>query len=155
MLAVLKIIESVKNKSVYKKLNSIVPDSKKGIRLAYNDIRMSLKRQIFADLDSPDKTGRLYIIYKDGETFLHRASAAGEPPATLFGGLKDSIETKVDASDQMTISAGNTKVRYARSLELGDSLVAKRPYLKKAIDDQERNTANYFREYLKEVLSEA
>lgn len=150
----LKVIEGRNNRRIYKKLRSIAKDSKDGIKLAYKDIGQSLKRQIFADLDSPDKTGHLYFIFKNKEVFLHQASAAGEPPATLFGGLKASINPHTNASDTMSLSAGNAKVDYAKRLELGDppsvrrGRVEARPYLKKAIDDQEKETFKYFTQWL-------
>ncbi len=149
MLVVLKIVEGRNNQKIYKKLRSIKTDSEDGIKLAYKDIGQSLKRQIFADLDSPDKTGRLYIIFKDSQRFLHQASAPGEPPATLFGGLKASINPHTNASDTMSLSAGNENtVKYAKRLELGDAKIAPRPYLKKAIDDQEKEIFKYFTQWL-------
>ena len=52
----------------------------------------------------------------------------------------------------MSLSAGNKNAPYAESLELGDARIRPRPYLKKAIDDQEKEIFNYFVDYLEDTL---
>jgi len=149
---VLKIVENKENKVAYDKLSKIADEIKNAIELAYDDITQTIKRKIIADLDSPYKTGRLYYIYKDGVSFTHQASAPGEAPATLFGGLKSSFSSNTSSSDSLTISFGNSDVRYARNLEFGDNIVSPRPYLRNNIEALQREQHEYFVMYLEKKL---
>jgi Bacteriophage protein of unknown function (DUF646). len=79
------------------------------------------------------RTGRLYYIARLGR--MHRASAPGEPPATLTGRLRQSITHSEIQSDgeNVWINVG-TDVPYGKILEFGgvtsDGIrILPRPYM--------------------------
>lgn len=124
------------NGVVFEKLNHISMAYKDAIRTSYIIIGQYLKRTNAKDFRAP-KSGRWYRVQVNGKTVLHHASAPGEPPARLTGALERSIQTKVAGYGQMTYSAGNSMVDYARKLEEGSIKVAPRPYMIKAIRENE------------------
>lgn len=85
--------------------------------------------------------GRPYRVSKTGR--LHIASAPGEPPAVLYGRLRNSIAHTDPAWDRDTVeSETGTNVRYARRLEHGGRdrrgvYIAPRPYFRPAIEQAE------------------
>jgi hypothetical protein len=145
----LKIKEAPLNNRLYRKIEKINKDYLKAINLGFLAIGDMLKREVIFDLDDwPSKTGRSYLIEKDGYVWWHRASAPGQPPATMFGNLSKTIKSRVRGPYEMTLGAGSSKVTYAVDLELGTPKVEARPYLSKVIFQKERDTENYFRYYL-------
>lgn len=64
------------------------------------------------------RSGRVYKISKTGR--LHVASAPGEPPAVLYGRLRQSITWTEPVWDGNTVTAEvGTNVEYAARLEYG------------------------------------
>lgn len=64
------------------------------------------------------RTGRLYRVSKKGP--LHQASAPGEPPAVLFGKLRQSItHTRPQWTGWVVWSEVGTKLVYAHRMEWG------------------------------------
>lgn len=62
--------------------------------------------------------GRVYVISKAGR--VHIASAPGEPPAVLYGRLRQSIAWTDPVWEGFTVTAEvGTNVEYARPLEFG------------------------------------
>lgn len=82
--------------------------------------------------------GRPYKASKTGR--LHIASAPGEPPAVLYGRLRNSIAHRPPTWDGDTVEAETgTNVVYARRLEEGgrDSrgvFIAARPYFRPGLE---------------------
>lgn len=77
---------------------------------------------------SGSKTGRIY----QRRTVTHRASAAGEAPATDTGRLINSISSYVNTISTISESfvvAGRGVVKYARMLEFGTAKMAARPFM--------------------------
>lgn len=67
---------------------------------------------------SGPRSGRVYRVSKTGR--LHVASAPGEPPAVLYGRLRQSIAHTGPTWQGLTVSAEvGTNVIYARPLEFG------------------------------------
>ena len=77
------------------------------------------------------KTGR---IYRRRGT-VHQASAPGESPASDTGRLLASRQTDIDNNALAGTVSYNTE--YARRLELGDEEFPARPFLRKALDENE------------------
>lgn len=139
----LKIVSSSKNIAIMRNLSRIHNSFTAGIHEAYIDISKYLKATVKEDLND-EKHGQIYILRLRGRVVRHRASAAGEPPATFTGALEKTISTKTSGYTQLDFSAGGGKVDYAESLEKGTPRMKARPYLSKAIKDNERNTIESF-----------
>jgi HK97 gp10 family phage protein len=78
-----------------------------------------------------NKSGKIYIR----RSVAHRASAAGEAPASDTGRLLNSIATRLQTNaKEALIVAGNSIVRYARFLEFGTSKMAARPFMVPALE---------------------
>lgn len=154
----LKIKEGIQNKQVYKQIKGIQKNTRKSLNEAFDLIGDEIKNKIIFDLDDKaSKTGRLYRIRVGNSYILHRASAPGQPPATLFGNLKRSLKTNTSGFDSLSIKAGDEqkvkgKAYYAKWLEEGTVKMAPRPYMKAAIKDKELITADYFVQQLKRHL---
>lgn len=67
---------------------------------------------------SGSRSGRFYRVSRKGR--LHQASAPGEPPAVLFGKLRQSIATSKAQWDGWSVEVEvGTNVPYARRMEWG------------------------------------
>ena len=90
--------------------------------------------------------GTVYEKYNPRRT--HRASAAGQPPATDTGRLASSItqERSQTATGAVSTWLAGSKVDYAKWLEFGTRLMDARPFmrpaLRKARTDFVRRTTN-------------
>lgn len=143
-----------KNQRSLLKLDGLSVKYKSGVYNAYIDIAKYLKSTVKKDLND-EKHGRIYIKRLNGRLVRHRASAPGEPPATFTGKLEKSIATKTSGYGQLDFSAGGGDVNYARFLEEGTRKMAKRPYMIKAINDNERNTIEAFYRHVSVKINEA
>ena len=77
------------------------------------------------------KSGVVYEKYNPRRT--HRASAAGEPPATDTGFLVNNIALKVDV-DGLGASV-ESRADYSGFLEFGTSKMAARPFMQPALEE--------------------
>lgn len=83
------------------------------------------------------RTGRRYRVSRTGR--MHQASAPGEPPAVLYGRLRNSITQTAPQWDGNAVSVEvGTNVVYARRLEFGGMdargvMIAKRPYMEPTV----------------------
>jgi hypothetical protein len=105
-------------------------------------------------IDSDDKNGRVYRVKIRRSIVNHQSSAPGESPANMTGKLKKSVRYTYSGSRNLYFKAGNSKVRYARALELGDPLrkLAKRPYMIKAIDSLRNTNYNIIADNINKVV---
>lgn len=83
-------------------------------------------------LDTP-KTGRLY---KRRGGKMHQASAPGEPPASDYGRLVNSIRTDYDL--QASIGTVTASTKYAAGLEFGTARMAARPFMRTALSNRHK-----------------
>lgn len=130
----------------YKKIHSIKENTEEGIRLAMLEIGKHMRDDAKKYIEEEPKTGRLYNI---GRNKTHRASAPGESPANLTGRLKESIGYKT-TGEELELGA---KAKYSKFLEEGTSKIKPRPYLKRAIRENEKDAYNYLMQYLKQELT--
>jgi len=77
------------------------------------------------------KSGVVYDLYNPRRT--HKASAAGEPPATDTGFLASNIVLDVDA-DGLGASV-ESRADYSSFLEFGTSKMAARPFMQPALEE--------------------
>ena len=88
-------------------------NNKEGIRRGLLDVGPEIEREIVRLIESPPKTGRLYLI--GGR--IHRASAWGESPATLTGTLADSVGFSVTSPTQLVMGYQANVAPYGKWLE--------------------------------------
>ena len=94
-----------------------------------------VKRTAVDSIASGGKSGRLY---PRGNNPPHRASAAGEPPATDQGNLAGGISTKVTKESNeiigqvLTNSDGHSE--YGVHLEFGTKNILPRPFMQPALE---------------------
>ena len=77
------------------------------------------------------KSGVIYEKYNPRRT--HKASAAGEPPATDTGYLVGNINIVEDA-DGLGVSV-ESRAEYSQALEFGTSKMGARPFLQPALEE--------------------
>ena len=139
-----------KNAKSIQKIGQIDEDTRRGIRRSFYLLGKDLIRTAKQSIIKGPKSGKLYRI--TGRKNRHRASSPGEAPANLTGNLQKSVDFVVHGSDQMIFGAGNTDINYAGYLEEGTKRMAERPYLKKSLEENERNAEKYFERGIKAEL---
>lgn len=126
--------------------------TRRGIRKAFYHTGQLLVKTARENIRRPGRTGRTYKVYvSQGGTKLkrprlHRASARGENPANLSGVLQRSTDFFVHGTTSMFFGS---KAKYAPFLE--ENL--DRPFLKRAIDQSERDTERYFNIHINRELT--
>ncbi|CCG42181.1 HK97-gp10 family putative phage morphogenesis protein [Magnetospirillum molischianum] len=94
-------------------------------------------------------TGRSYRVWGD---MLHRASAAGSPPAKVSGALQRSLDTRMAPSGFAAFVGPNlSKAFYARFLAAGTGAMQPRPFVDTALDRHR----SAIRRLLEDALSDA
>lgn len=106
-----------------------VRNIKEGIRQGFLAVAPNVVSEVRRLIDSPPKTGRLYII--NGQ--IHQASAPDESPATLTGDLSNSIRSSVPNFNTLIIGSGS-EAPHGLWMERGtdDGRIEARPFLKPA-----------------------
>lgn len=135
-MSYIKVVPHKDNEQVFAHLGRLDQHFKSGIHEAYIVIGEYLKRTNKKDFVAP-KHGRFYRLRVRGKMIRHRASAPGEPPARITGALSKTLKIKTSGFTQMDYSAGGGRVNYAGYLEEGTRKMEPRPYLSKAIRDNE------------------
>ena len=91
------------------------------------------------------KSGVVYEKYNPRRT--HRASAAGEPPATDTGYLVSNIFTNID-TDGLGASV-ESRAEYSSYLEFGTQKMAARPFLQPALEENKPRIRRLQRQMVK------
>jgi hypothetical protein len=152
------------NRKVFKQIARLPESMNRGLKKANFLIGKKIQSDIRADMEKP-KSGRLYFLsefWLGGGLVRHRASAVGEAPAKFSGSLQASVNY-VPSSSELVIGAGNTgggvptvsspryvdlggQIGFGRTVDYAKKLetVKRRPYLKKNIDLNRKNTENYY-----------
>lgn len=86
-------------------------------------------------------TGR---AYKRGNR-THIASAAGQPPATDTGRLRQSLASNTRKTQKDVIGTVSANTEYAHALEIGTSKMAARPYLRSTLEKNKKIIAGFFK----------
>ena len=79
------------------------------------------------------KSGVTYTLYNPRRT--HRASAAGEPPATDTGFLVNNIIVSMDIADKGLSANVESRADYSQFLEFGTSKMSARPFMQPALEE--------------------
>ena len=99
--------------------------------------------------------GRTYEKYNPRRT--HKASAAGEAPATDLGFLVRSITTEVDESNlTVYVLSAHAIAPYAKVLEYGSMAggIQPRPFLRPALRKKEKEVTRIVRQAMRKALAE-
>lgn len=114
--------------------------TKAGIKKSLHHCRVDLVKEGRRLIKDTPKTGRLYRI--NGK--LHRASKAGEAPASINKrtGLLASIAGK-QSNLELEFGA-RSKINYAKYLEKGTKRMASRPFISKSINNKTRDMQRHF-----------
>lgn len=151
---IFEIKDNDKNTISFKNITAIESRTKEGIRRSFykigKDLNYTAKRIILDEA----KNGRVYRYNINGKRIVHISSAPMQSPASLTGKLVNSIDHVVNGSYSMEFGAGNNAdVNYAGYLERGTLKMAKRPYLIRSINLNERNNYVTLNQKIKEELS--
>lgn len=99
--------------------------------------------------------GNTYEKYNPRRT--HKASAAGEAPATDLGFLVRSITTEVDESNlTVYVLSAHAIAPYAKVLEYGSMAggIQPRPFLRPALRKKEKEVTRIVRQAMRKALAE-
>lgn len=99
--------------------------------------------------------GRTYEKYSPRRT--HKASAAGEAPATDLGFLVRSITTEVDEQSlTVYVLSAHAIAPYAKVLEYGSMAggIQPRPFLRPALRKKEKEVTRIVRQAMRKALAE-
>ena len=112
------------------KYKSVLSQYTKSTKALVEEAGTMVHRTAIESINEGAKSGVVYEKYNPRRT--HRASAAGEPPASDTGFLVNNILLKFD-SDRTAVSV-ESRANYSSFLEFGTSKLAERPFLKPALD---------------------
>ena len=142
-----------KNRRVIIRLDGSAEATRRGVRQAFYFIGKDLVRTVRTEMSKP-KSGRVYVRRREGRRRRHVASSPEEYPASDTGATRKGIGFVVQGSNKMEFGHPNAQVPYDEPLELKEKLRGGRPFLIRAINDNERNTENHFEEQIKKELTE-
>lgn len=108
-----------------------------GIQSALTDIGRRNVKTARAFIKDKNKTGIVYTRIRGGRRVRHRASAPGESPANFTGFLVK--QTAFEVSGHRFMKFGN-RAPYSGFLEEGTKNMAARPFLIRAIKENEGRT---------------
>ena len=145
-------------KQMQVRINRLSTQSSKALRqgfFAFGKDLVNTSRRLIID---PPKTGKWYRV--TGRKRMHRASAAGQSPANMTGKLQRSIDFKVHGSTRMEFGSNPAKAgdtaktrKYAKALEVGNSRMARRPYLEPSMRKNARNGRKHFERELRKAMN--
>lgn len=100
-----------------------------------------VRSEAIKSIATGSKSGR---IYKRG-TVIHRASAAGEAPATDTGFLVSNIALVVDR--ERTGASVESRANYSGELEFGTRKMAARPFLQPALESARPKVIGWLKKF--------
>jgi len=95
---------------------------------------------------SGQRKGRIYKV--PGSNRTYQASAAGEPPATRLGELKDSVKWTIETQGKEITGTVGTDKEYGAVLEFGSSKILPRPWLQKSFDESKDKVIEIFNRHM-------
>jgi hypothetical protein len=163
-----------KNKKVLLKTKKMDQLTIKGIRKGFYDLGRDLKKDAIRLINKKPKSGRIYLIRKNGVLIPHQASAPGEAPAVITGRLRKSVDFLVSGGNNMIFGARRSfnmrsqlkgtdftmkgtrqhVIEYPKYLEDGTNKMKARPYLLPAIKNNYRNARVAFKNQINKSIKE-
>ena len=138
-------------------INNLDKLTNQGIRKGFYFAGKGLVQEAKKLINNKPKSGRIYIITQGlgGKTLKnprsHRASAPNEAPAVITGNLRQSITFIVHNYNMLEF--GSENVEYAAELENGSTKIRKRPFLKPAILNKNKNNTLYLRNNILKLIN--
>jgi len=137
--------QTAQNLRAYNTLSKIEHNTREGMRKALYFIGDRVTRDARRYILDKNKTGRVYLVRIGTRLKRHQASARYESPANLTGDLQRSLNFSVKGYDEVEVGASTF---YAAKLEK----IMDRPYLKKAIDANDRYIIEMFSKEITRAL---
>lgn len=150
-MAVLE-LDGPESKQSLAKLNNFDKDSKKAVRLAFYDISKQLVRYSKEKMLEKPKTGKTYLVKLPGinTRIKHTASSPDEFPADLTRNL---IRNHAAIHTDSRLRFGITdRAPYGKPLEIGNDRIKAREFLKRTLDENNRDIVTTVEEYLNREL---
>jgi len=129
-----------------KRLQSMPPDSTREVKKAIATSAFMVEATAKRAIAQGKKSGK---VYKRRGVF-HRASAAGEPPATDTGRLISSISHQAFL-DGLQVLVG-TATKYGKFLEFGTHRIAARPWLFPALKQNSKKIVQLIDSAVKKAI---
>ena len=98
--------------------------------------------------DKSTKTGRVYLINKNGRKITHISSAPSQTHASITGSAGKSITFNVQSSRQALFGYDNS-TKYAKLLELGTNKMSPRPTLQNAMKKEYQKNQSIMQNQMK------
>lgn len=111
--------------------------------------------QVRRNIQKSPRGGRIYVKTKPKR--VHKASAAGESPATDLGFLVRSIQVQPDFDNlRIRVVSLHSIAPYARRLEFGDMSrnLQPRPFMFKALQAQKQKATNVVQKAVRDALAQ-
>lgn len=116
------------------KISGYSLEATKGLRRAISRAAVMVQKTAVESIQQGAKSGVQYRKYNPNR--VHRASAAGEPPASDTGFLANNIMFQVDA-DGLGASV-DSRAGYSSFLEFGTRDMAARPFMQPALEENKK-----------------
>jgi hypothetical protein len=109
---------------------------------------IELHGHVVRSLDGVGRSGKWYKV-AGTKNKKHRASASGEPPATLYGGLRTGYKFIVEGSGYDAQGIVGNPEEYAVYLEKGTRKMSPRPHLRRAYVENFTHITRHFKDLIK------
>ena len=129
-------VKVVRNRA--SKLKGLSEEVIKGVKKAVRVAGTTVRNDAILSIAQGSKSGVVYRKYNPSR--VHKASAAGEAPATDTGYLVSNINLVMD-TDGLGCSV-DSRADYSSFLEFGTSKMSARPFLQPALE-QNKNSIQY------------
>lgn len=137
----IKLIPNHRNKKVEVHIQKAPIFFRNGIRSALYEVGAENVQQTKKFIYDPPKTGRVYL-YRGRP---HQASAPGESPAHMSGGLQRNVDYRVRGTREVEFG---DKIYYGKFLEDGTMKMAPRPHIRRTVIKKQRDNYNSFVNYV-------
>jgi len=114
--------------------------AKKDIQSLIATATMDVRKTVVEGIQGPPKTGRTYTR----RTVTHKASAAGEYPATDTGFLASNISSKVSLVELEGVVTSSAP--YSKHLEYGTTNMQARPFMFPSLEKTKPKIRRMFKE---------
>ena len=118
-------------KSIKPRYRAVIKDYESDVKALIGRAGNLVRNTAVTSINQGAKSGVLYNLYNPRRT--HRASAAGQPPATDTGFLVNNIALKIDMDGFGASVESNAS--YSSFLEFGTSKMAARPFMQPALEE--------------------
>jgi len=119
----------------------IIDKSPNLIRQGLYQVCKNTQKSAKSETRKKNKTGRVYMINKNGKVVKHQSSAPNESHANITGTLTKSIDFSVEHST-MALFGYDNSTNYGKYVELGTSRMQQRPTLKNAMKTEKTRNNN-------------